>query len=44
MRRSIVDIHHSIDPILRTCGEVGAAPYMPAELFEPQNALKLLPT
>ena len=32
---------HAIDEILGTCGEVDAAPYMPAELFEPQNAVAL---
>ena len=27
---------HSIDKLMRTCGHVDAAPFMPAELFEPK--------
>ena len=29
-------------PSLQRCGEIDAAPYMPASLFEPRNFLKLL--
>ena len=38
--------HHlwfrSTDPLLGWCGEVDAAPYMPAEIFQPQHFLSLL--
>ena len=38
--------HHlwfrSTDPVLGWCGEVDAAPYMPAEIFQPQHFLSLL--
>jgi len=38
--------HHlwfrSTDPVLGWCGEVDAAPYMPAEIFEPLNFLSLI--
>ena len=32
---------HSIDKLMRTCGHVDAAPFMPAELFEPANIVAL---
>ena len=32
---------HSIDPLFRTCSHVDAAPFMPAELFEPANIVAL---
>ena len=38
--------HHlwfrSTDPALGWCGEIDAAPYMPAEIFQPQHFLSLL--
>ena len=38
--------HHlwfrSTDPVLGWCGEVDAAPYMPAEIFQPRHVLSLI--